>query len=246
MEITKDDILYAFEQEVFDVLFETIFEKYEYNDIAIVQDKILNPIYYKLMEQLNHPMNQIYDINLNIYKYEKNEFNDNVIEPISKRLYIIVAPLYNNIINGKFDDSDFNCLYRAFINMRNNIENLYNTKIYCSENLIPFSWHWYPFNVTDYVMCGSNIFNQKYIKEKVNELTYNDFLKTTYWKGIKEYKLNKANHKCALCNSKKNLNVHHKTYERHGLEHLYEVADEDLIVLCKDCHAKFHDKLKTN
>lgn len=27
------------------------------------------------------------------------------------------------------------------------------------------------------------------------------------------------------------------------LEHLRSIANKDLIVLCKDCHYKFHDKL---
>jgi len=45
--------------------------------------------------------------------------------------------------------------------------------------------------------------------------------------------------KCELCGKKKNLHVHHTTYENHGLEHIHL---NDLMVLCKICHAKFHDK----
>lgn len=81
------------------------------------------------------------------------------------------------------------------------------------------------------------------LKIKIINMQYKDFLNTVYWKAIRQYKLNKANHKCTICNSTKKLNVHHKTYDRHGLEHIPQVADEDLIVLCGDCHAKFHDKL---
>lgn len=40
---------------------------------------------------------------------------------------------------------------------------------------------------------------------------------------------------CCKCKKKKNLHVHHKTYERLGKEHL-----NDLMVLCKDCHSKEH------
>jgi len=47
--------------------------------------------------------------------------------------------------------------------------------------------------------------------------------------------LKRAKYSCQLCNSKDNLNVHHRTYERRG----HELAS-DLIVLCKQCHKTFH------
>nr|DAW76172.1 MAG TPA: Protein of unknown function (DUF968) [Bacteriophage sp.] len=37
--------------------------------------------------------------------------------------------------------------------------------------------------------------------------------------------------------------MHHKTYENHGREFNRDIADSDLIVLCRECHEKFHDKL---
>lgn len=40
---------------------------------------------------------------------------------------------------------------------------------------------------------------------------------------------------CAACGSKERLNVHHMTYRHTGSEH-----DDELAVLCKDCHAEFH------
>lgn len=81
------------------------------------------------------------------------------------------------------------------------------------------------------------------IQEVVRSLSYSDFLKTPYWDGVRNYKLRRSGYKCELCSSNKTLNVHHKTYENHGLEHLRSIANKDLIVLCKDCHYKFHDKL---
>lgn len=42
---------------------------------------------------------------------------------------------------------------------------------------------------------------------------------------------------CCFCNSTERLNVHHRTYERLERERL-----ADLIVICRDCHAKHHDK----
>lgn len=67
------------------------------------------------------------------------------------------------------------------------------------------------------------------------------FLRTPYWNAISLYAKSKANFSCQLCNSKENLRTHHRTYERHGYEHRDEVIKQDLIVLCDDCHSKFHD-----
>lgn len=68
--------------------------------------------------------------------------------------------------------------------------------------------------------------------------TYEDYLETKHWKeaslGIK----NIYDNKCCLCGaSETELHVHHNNYNNIGREKL-----TDLIVLCKDCHSKFHDK----
>lgn len=76
----------------------------------------------------------------------------------------------------------------------------------------------------------------------LESMRYEDFLKTTYWHIVRDYVLEAYNNKCILCNNVHRLNVHHKSYRNHGMEHL---AIGDLIVLCKECHAKFHDKLDT-
>lgn len=81
------------------------------------------------------------------------------------------------------------------------------------------------------------------IENAVKELSYDDFLKTPFWDGVRNYKLKKADYCCELCGGKGVLNVHHKTYENHGREFNKYVADSDLIVLCRNCHEKFHDKL---
>lgn len=81
------------------------------------------------------------------------------------------------------------------------------------------------------------------IKNAIVDLSYKDFLRTPYWKAVSYYAKRKAGFACQICNSKQNLATHHKTYERHGFEH-FEIG-RDLIVLCKDCHDKFHDKLAT-
>lgn len=75
------------------------------------------------------------------------------------------------------------------------------------------------------------------------QMNYRDFLKTPYWDGVRNYKLKRAKYCCELCGAKGILHVHHKTYEHHGKEHIKSIANNDLIVLCKNCHEKFHDKL---
>lgn len=77
------------------------------------------------------------------------------------------------------------------------------------------------------------------IKERVINMPYKDFLNTLYWDLVRTIKKENVNYKCELCNCNHNLAVHHKTYENHGDEYHHL---EDLIVLCSDCHAKFHDK----
>ena len=81
------------------------------------------------------------------------------------------------------------------------------------------------------------------IKEAILKMKYYDFLRTPYWDGVRNYKLRKEKYRCQLCGKNGTLNVHHKTYENHGMEHVKSIAFNDLIVLCKDCHGKFHDKL---
>jgi len=73
------------------------------------------------------------------------------------------------------------------------------------------------------------------------KMNYREYLKTEHWQNCRDEMLCLSNHRCFLCNAPSHetqLQVHHKSYERLGNEHIM-----DLIVLCADCHAKFHDKL---
>lgn len=80
--------------------------------------------------------------------------------------------------------------------------------------------------------------NEKEVADYIKNMPYKDFLQTPYWEAVANRKRYKANFKCELCNNTGLLNVHHKSYKNHG----YEVDHlEDLIVLCEDCHKKFHD-----
>lgn len=81
-------------------------------------------------------------------------------------------------------------------------------------------------------------YNEEKDYKDLHEMPYADFLTTVYWKIIARYVKYKKDH-CSLCDSKSNLNVHHRTYKNRGREikHL-----GDLIVLCNNCHKKHHVK----
>lgn len=70
----------------------------------------------------------------------------------------------------------------------------------------------------------------------LRDLPYEEYLLTAHWKHfsretIKFYK------KCIICDSEKELKVHHKSYSNRGRE-----TFNDVICLCDKCHSKFHDK----
>lgn len=73
--------------------------------------------------------------------------------------------------------------------------------------------------------------------EKLREMPYAEYLKTAEWQNFRKAVLKRAHYKCQLCNAGGELHVHHNNYDNRGNE-LYS----DVIVLCKDCHTKFHGK----
>ena len=78
-----------------------------------------------------------------------------------------------------------------------------------------------------------------------NSMTYQDYLKTDYWKAVSDAVKKRADYRCQLCNSQHDLCAHHRTYDHRGqeLDHL-----SDLTCLCRRCHEIFHGKTepKTN
>ena len=83
--------------------------------------------------------------------------------------------------------------------------------------------------------------DRKMERIRLCKLSYKEYLKSDHWKKIRERALRASRYKCQLCNKANTiLDVHHRTYERRGRE-----FRKDVIVLCRSCHVKFHDKLKT-
>lgn len=71
-------------------------------------------------------------------------------------------------------------------------------------------------------------------------MPYKSFLQTKYWKTLKEYVLTHVDNACALCScqSEKNLELHHRTYQYRGNE--FSNIRKSITVLCHQCHQMFH------
>jgi 5-methylcytosine-specific restriction endonuclease McrA len=85
---------------------------------------------------------------------------------------------------------------------------------------------------------------KKKLKNKVKKRTkqvskhkkrYLKYLDSKEWSDIKiDIRIIKDN-KCEICNSTKNLQVHHKTYKN-----LFKEEPIDLMLVCDVCHKKIH------
>ena len=82
--------------------------------------------------------------------------------------------------------------------------------------------------------------NLTHRERELHTMPYQEYLQTPEWKARRQAALKRADRCCQVCNQDKTqLNVHHRTYDRRGYE-----RDEDLIVLCRDCHDLFHKQGK--
>jgi RNase P subunit RPR2 len=63
---------------------------------------------------------------------------------------------------------------------------------------------------------------------------YHHYLRTRRWGRRRDEALRRQPY-CTLCRKTTRLIVHHNTYVRIGDE-----RPDDLVVLCRDCHAKHH------
>lgn len=68
----------------------------------------------------------------------------------------------------------------------------------------------------------------------LNKKLYISYINSPSWKKIKDRILIERNI-CECCGEKNNIQVHHKTYKN-----ITEELDEDLLVVCENCHNKIH------
>jgi hypothetical protein len=74
-------------------------------------------------------------------------------------------------------------------------------------------------------------------KPKTHKEKYHEYLRSEEWYALRKRKIKEAGGRCQMCSKGEPLHVHHRTYDN-----IFNEKLEDLIVLCKDCHEKFHDK----
>ena len=72
-------------------------------------------------------------------------------------------------------------------------------------------------------------------KLTVFQKKYHKYLLSSEWKAKRLSVLNERGI-CDKCGKKKNLHVHHLTYDN-----IFHERPEDLIVLCKKCHFNIHN-----
>jgi hypothetical protein len=70
-------------------------------------------------------------------------------------------------------------------------------------------------------------------------MPYPDYLLTPEWEARKRIMRAQCGQRCQVCNGPDRLHVHHRTYDRRGMEN-----PSDLIVLCENCHDLFHANRK--
>lgn len=70
-------------------------------------------------------------------------------------------------------------------------------------------------------------------------VNYDAYLRSEAWRAKRAEALDRAGHRCQLCNAGRQLEVHHRTYDRLGREH-----SADLTVPCGRCHLWHHWRLE--
>jgi hypothetical protein len=65
--------------------------------------------------------------------------------------------------------------------------------------------------------------------------SYATYLRSPEWKARRQQALERAGHRCQICNRSDRLEVHHRSYRN-----IFNESPDDLTVLCARCHRKFH------
>lgn len=147
-------------------------------------------------------------------------------DTLGKYLKQLVKFGYISVIKNKADNKFANNTYRLHKNAL--ISPIYFIN---AVNLTPELYDYFIKYVIDTV--------HPELTKALCALDYKVFLKTLYWQAVSKY-IKESHLKCSLCGNDLKLQVHHKNYKRHGQEHLREVMQNDLELLCKTCHKSKH------
>ena len=72
---------------------------------------------------------------------------------------------------------------------------------------------------------------------QLRKMPFREYRNQPEWQARRSAALARAGHRCQACGEKDvRLDVHHNSYQRYGHESPF-----DLVVLCDQCHALFHD-----
>ena len=74
----------------------------------------------------------------------------------------------------------------------------------------------------------------------LSKLTYAEWLDSPEWAAIKAAVFERDAHRCVMCNSPEDLEVHHRHYPRKR----EKVQLSDLTLVCRLCHQLFSDRIK--
>lgn len=69
------------------------------------------------------------------------------------------------------------------------------------------------------------------LRVSLRMVDYQEYIRSDKWRGLAERIKDERGRRCQVCNSKGQLDAHHRTYERLGWE-----EDNDITVLCRACH----------
>jgi hypothetical protein len=226
-------------------------------DELIISPLTVTSINKKFVEKYNELVTKFGSTKLNFFF--KSERENKVFK---KFLYSDICPSCNQsfekeITNSKLKSGfDFKCLvcigieneakrlrddiyFNKIINERE-IERVNKTKSYIDNYLnpskyfkedIPLHKKWGEICYDDY------FYNSNDIVEHIKNMNYKSFLETPYWKTVSYKRKAQCEFKCQLCNSNKNLETHHPTYDIKGKE-VFNM--KKLTVLCHACHEKHH------
>ena len=87
-----------------------------------------------------------------------------------------------------------------------------------------------------------NVYRKRNSNLKKRNMTYQEYLKSDHWRDTRRrYFRSKLYKGCYICETRKNIEIHHKTYKRFGREWL-----NDLLALCSECHKEVHKYHRNN
>lgn len=82
----------------------------------------------------------------------------------------------------------------------------------------------------------------QFVRWATRRMPYREYLNTGYWRRNRNAAYHRADSRCQICNTGRpdKLNAHHRCYANVGTPS----ETDDLIMVCKKCHAMIHDNIK--